>query len=94
MDCTGDCVMFNGTSTQPSPTTFDWSVSPGGTLCDTFAGQVSASGQFSSTETDCSPAGDGTTFNGQIDVATCSMSGTYTYVISGCTVTFTITGTQ
>jgi hypothetical protein len=94
MDCTNDCVLFNGTSTLPTATTIDWSVSPGGTLCDTFSGVVSASGQFTSAETDCSPVADGTTFDGQIDVATCSMSGTNTYVLSGCTITFTITGTE
>jgi hypothetical protein len=94
MDCTGDCVQFDGTSTEPTATTLDWEVAPGGTICDTFSGMVSASGQFSSAATDCSPAGNGTTFNGQIDVGTCSMSGTYTYVLSGCTITFAITGTQ
>jgi hypothetical protein len=94
LDCTSDCALFDGTSTSPTPATLDWNVSPGGTLCETFAGQVSGSGQFTSSETDCSPAGDGTTFDGQIDASTCSMTGTYIYVLSGCTVTYTISGTQ
>ena len=68
MDCAGDCGDFDGTSTSPDPTTLDWNVSPGGTICDTFTGQVAADGQFTSSETDCSPAGDGTTFGGQVDV--------------------------
>jgi hypothetical protein len=81
-------------STSPAPTTLDWNAMPGGSICETFSGQVSGSGQLSSDETDCSPAEDGTTFDGQIDLATCSMSGTYAYVLGGCTITYTTTGTQ
>ena len=94
MDCTGDCALFNATSTSPTPTTLDWGVSPGGTICTVFSGQVSPGGQFSSDEDNCSPAGDGTTFDGQIDLAACSMSATYTYVLSSCTITYTMSGTQ
>jgi hypothetical protein len=94
MDCTGDCVDMNGTSTQPSATTIDWSIDPGGTICNMFTGTITPTGQFSSAETDCSPQGDGTTFDGQIDTDTCSMTGTYIYVLAGCTITFTISGTQ
>ena len=97
MDCTSCGILFNATASQPTATTIDWTgVTPGGTICNSFTGPISSTGVFMSNETDCSPAGDGTSFDGQIDVAGCSMTATYVYVISGgaCTVTFGLTGTE
>jgi hypothetical protein len=95
MDCTSCGILFNATSSLPTATTIGWTgVDPGGTICNTFSGTVTAGGQFTTQETDCSPAGDGTTFDGQIDVTACSMTATYVYVLSGCTITFGLTGTQ
>lgn len=94
MDCTNCGILFNATSTQPSATTIDWSVDPGGVLCTAFSGNITPAGQFTTNETNCSPAGDGSTFNGQIDIPTCSMTATYVYVLSNCTITETMTGTE
>ncbi len=98
MNCTNCDVQSNATATQPTPSTIQWSVDPGGTLCNTFTGTVSPTGAFATSPTDCAPIGNGTTFDGQIDVATCSMTATYEYVLTSgggtCTVTYTITGTQ
>lgn len=94
MDCTNCGFTFNATATQPTPTTIDWNVDPGGTLCTAFSGSITPAGQFTTTETNCSPAGNGSTFDGQIDLPTCSMSATYVYMLSNCTITETMTGTQ
>ncbi len=98
MNCTNCDVQSNATATRPTSSTIQWAVGPGGTLCNAFTGTVSPTGAFTSGETDCSPVGDGTTFDGQIDVATCSMTATYVYVLTSvagtCAVTYTITGTQ
>ncbi len=94
MDCTNCGVLFTATSTQPSATTIDWNVDPGGVLCTAFSGNITAAGQFTTNETNCSPAGNGSTFNGQIDLPTCSMTATYVYVLSNCTITETMTGIE
>lgn len=94
MDCTNCQVFFNATSTQPTATTIDWNVDPGGVLCTAFNGSITPGGQFTTSETNCSPVGDGTTFDGQIDVAACSVTATYVYALSGCTITETMTGTE
>jgi hypothetical protein len=98
MNCTNCDVQSNATATQPTTSTIQWTLDPGGTLCNAFSGTVSPTGAFDTGETDCSPIGDGTTFDGQVDVATCSMTATYVYVLTSvagtCTVTYAITGTQ
>jgi hypothetical protein len=94
MDCTNCGILFNAAATQSTPTTIDWNVDPGGTLCTAFSGSITPAGQFTTSETNCSPAGNGSTFEGQIDLGTCSMTATYVYVLSNCTITETMTGTQ
>ncbi len=98
LDCTNCDVQSNATATQPTSSTIQWTLDPGGTLCNNFTGTVSPTGAFSTGETDCSPIGDGTTFDGQINLASCSMTATYVYVLNSsagtCTITYTITGTQ
>ncbi|HEX8796420.1 MAG TPA: hypothetical protein VF765_35960 [Polyangiaceae bacterium] len=94
MDCTNCGVLFNATSTQSSATTIDWNVDPGGVLCTAFSGNITPAGQFTTNETNCSPTGNGSTFNGQIDLPTCSMTATYVYVLPNCTITETMTGTE
>ncbi len=94
MDCTNCGFTFNATASQPTPTTIDWNVDPGGTLCTAFSGSITTAGQFTTSETNCSPAGNGSTFDGQIDLPTCSMTATYVYMLSNCTITETMTGAQ
>ncbi len=94
MDCTNCGILFTATSTQPTPATIDWSVDPGGTLCTAFSGSITPAGQFATTETNCSPVGDGSTFDGQIDLSACSLTATYVYVLPACTITETMTGKQ
>jgi hypothetical protein len=94
MDCTNCGILFNATATQPTATTIDWSVNPGGTLCTAFSGTITPAGQFATNETDCTQVAPTSTFNGQIDLSTCSMTATYVYVLSSCTITETMTGTQ
>lgn len=94
MDCTNCGILFNATATQPTATTIDWNVDPGGVLCTAFSGSITSGGQFTTSETNCNPVGNGSTFDGQIDVPTCSMTATYVYVLPTCTITETMTGTQ
>jgi hypothetical protein len=94
MDCTNCGILFSATATQPTPATIDWNVDPGGTLCTAFSGSITSAGQFTTSEMNCSPTGSGSTFDGQIDLASCSMTATYVYVLSNCTITETMTGTQ
>jgi len=94
MDCTNCGVLFNASATQATPTTIDWNVDPGGVLCTAFSGSITAGGQFATSETNCNPVGNGSTFDGQIDLPTCSMTATYVYVLPSCTITETMNGTQ
>ena len=94
MDCTNCGILFVASATQATPTTIDWNVDPGGVLCTAFSGSITPGGQFATSETNCNPVGNGSTFDGQIDLPTCSMTATYVYVLPSCTITETMTGTE